>query len=237
MGCGGLSSTIEKEEAYFEKIHRKLQEGDINIPKLKESQTSYEKYNWEEMLSKIPTELTEDEKEKRFELWIELNNNKKYNYISYKRLHYNLTTKLDIPNIIRKKNPIELAYKVACDRYRRNRNSANMINYSIFGWRGFRIFLVYLKEYFEYWRHFKYLENNGEHKITLEDFKKALSLMKKFNCKINENKIEKEFNNIDKGKGSISFDEFCKEIIQKSINNDENKKFDESEIKKLKKVV
>ena len=236
MGCGGLSSTIEKEEAYFEKIHRKLQEGDINIPKLKESQTSYEKYKWEEMLSKIPTELTEDGKEKRFDLWIELNNNEKYNYISYKRLHYNLTTKLDIPNIIRKKNPIELAYKVACDRYH-NRNSANMINYSIFGWREFRIFLVYLKEYFEYWCHFKYLENNGEHTITLEDFKKALSLMKKFNCDINENKIEKEFNNIDKGKGSISFDEFCKEIIQKSINNDENKKFDESEIKKLKKVV
>ena len=235
MGCGGLSSTIEKEEAYFEKIHRKLQEGDINIPKLKESQTSYEKYNWEEMLSKIPTELTEDGKEKRFELWIELNNNKKYNYISYKRLHYNLTTKLDIPNIIRKKNPIKLACEVACDKY--HRNAANMINYLIFGWREFRIFLVYLKEYFEYWRHFKYLENNGEHTITLEDFKKALSLMKKFNCDINENKIEKEFNNIDKGKGSISFDEFCKEIIQKSINNDENKKFDESEIKKLKKVV
>ena len=236
MGCGGLSSTIEKEEADFEKIHRKLQEGDINIPKLKESQTSYEKYKWEEMLLKIPTELTEDGKEKRFDLWIELNNNEKYNYISYKRLHYNLTTKLDIPNIIRKKNPIKLAYKVACDRY--HRNSANMINYLIFGWREFRIFLVYLKEYFEYWRHFKYLENNGEHTITLEDFKKALSLMKKFNCDINENKIEKQFNNIDyEGKGSISFDEFCEVIIQNSIYNDENYKFDESEIKKLKKVV
>ena len=49
MGCGGLSSTIENEEAYFEKIHRKLQEGDINIPKLKESQTSYEKYKWEKV--------------------------------------------------------------------------------------------------------------------------------------------------------------------------------------------
>ena len=61
--------------------------------------------------------------------------------------------------------------------------------------------------------------------------------MKKFNCDINENKIEKEFNNIDKGKGSISFDEFCEVIIQKSIDNDENYKFDESEIKKLKKVV
>ena len=81
MGCGGLSSTIENKEAYFEKIHRKLQEGDINIPKLEESQTSYEKYKWEEMLSKIPTELTEDGKEKRFDLWIELNNNEKISKI------------------------------------------------------------------------------------------------------------------------------------------------------------
>ena len=42
--------------------------------------------------------------------------------------------------------------------------------------------------------------------------------MKNFGVSIEENEIESEFNNIDLNKeGKISFDDFCINIIQKSI--------------------
>ena len=53
---------------------------------------------------------------------------------------------------------------------------------------------------------------------------------------IEENEIESEFNNIDLNKeGKISFDDFCINIIQKSINNiEEDYRDDINDFKKLK---
>ena len=67
---------------------------------------------------------------------------------------------------------------------------------------------------------FKEQAKSEENLITLEDFKGVIKTMKNFGVSIEENEIESEFNNIDLNKeGKISFDDFCINIIQKSINN------------------
>ena len=237
MGCSSCK-TIEDIVKEKEKIQKFLEEKDLNLPILKESNISYADYPLDDLISKIPSEL--EKNKERLNLWIELNDKEEIKYISYKRLHYNLTEKLDIPDIIRKKNPIKFAYEVACDAYSRE-NISNK-NFNFLEFIEFRIFLLYLKEYFEYWKYFNYLENNGEHKITLDEFKneKLISLMKRFGCEFkNDNEIKKEFSNIDNDEnGIISFEEFCDIIIQESIDIKKNEKenCDNEELKRLKTI-
>ena len=89
-------------------------------------------------------------------------------------------------------------------------------------------------QYFTYVAMFKEQAKSEENLITLEDFKGVT--MKNFGVSIEENEIGSEFNNIDLNKeGKISFDDFCINIIQKSINNiEEDYRDDINDFKKLK---
>jgi len=91
-------------------------------------------------------------------------------------------------------------------------------------------------QYFTYVAMFKEQAKSEENLITLEDFKGVIKTMKNFGVSIEENEIESEFNNIDLNKeGKISFDDFCINIIQKSINNiEEDYRDDINDFKKLK---
>ena len=91
-------------------------------------------------------------------------------------------------------------------------------------------------QYFTYVAMFKEQAKSEENLITLEDIKGVIKTMKNFGVSIEENEIESEFNNIDLNKeGKISFDDFCINIIQKSINNiEEDYRDDINDFKKLK---
>ena len=215
-----------------QKLKQEIEDQDKNIEeKLKNPKESYENYDWDALKKKLPVEKTKEDRKNRLNLWKKLN---EYGngYISFKRLNVQLTNHLHLPEIIRNKGPIKLAFDAACNKYERNgiNKDDNLLE-----WMEFRIFLVYLRQYFEYWVMFQKLDTSGDLKISLEEFKKALPIMKNWGVEIKEDESESVFNSIDSnGEGSITFSEFCKYAIQKSLDLENDNGFDDEELKHLK---
>ena len=168
---------------------------------------------------------------KRLELWNKVN---EYGngFVSFKRLSVQLTNYLKLPQVVKKTEPMKLAFDAACKKYSKYGVSSDD---KLIEWMEFRIFLVYLRQYFEYWAMFESIDVSGDKKISMEEFKKALPLMEEWGLKITD--PEKEFKAIDtNGSGEITFDEFCAYAIQKSLDLDTDDKFDDVELKNLKTI-
>ena len=238
MGCNSSNSADADatKKAYHElsaeekaKIKKQLEEDDKNIKDItgKEDPAKAAKYKFDKIKS-LPVATTEAARKERLKLWNQIN---EYGngYISYKRLDVQLTKYLDLPLSIREKGPIRLAFNGACNRYAKK--GANP-NDGLLEWMEFRIFLVYLRQYFEYYVMFTNIDTSGDHKVSLDEFKKAVPTMKTYNVEVKD--PEKEFKSIDKdGSGSISFKEFCTYAIEKSLNLEDDS-FDDEELKNLK---
>ena len=238
MGC---TNQIEGKKYFHEmseeeqaNIKRKFEEQDKDLeserPEDEESKL-FEMHDWDELIKKLPVRKTKEERKRRLELWKKIN---EYGngYISFKRLNFQLDKYLQLPNVVKNKNPIKLAFNAASDKYSRYgiKKEDNLIE-----WMEFRIFLVYLRQFFEYWIMFEKVDNSGDHKISLEEFKKAIPQMKNWGVEISESNAEKEFKSIDKTKeGTISFEEFCSFAINKSLDLEEDDGFDDEELKNLK---
>ena len=233
----------DKKTKYFhdmseeekEKIKKVIEEQDKNIEeKIKDSQTPYEQINWNDLRKKLPVGVTKEERKERLKIWKQLN---EYGngYMSFKRLNVQVTNYLNLPEILRNKDPIKLAFDAAIDKYARYGVSKED---NLLEWMEFRIFLKYLRLYFEYWEIFQKVNSTREPKITLEEFKKAIPRLKEWGVEIKENEAEKEFNNIKvDNKDTISFEEFCDFAIQKSLDLDEDDDFDDEELKNLKQEI
>ena len=248
MGCkedsslqveGGSKKVTDKPKQFHdmseeekEKIKKEIEKQDKDIEeKIKNPKTSYENFDWNDLRKKLPVDKTKEERKRRLELWKKLN---EYGngYMSLKRLNVQLTNYLDLPEILRNKGPIKLAFDAASDKYARNgiKKEDNLLE-----WMEFRIFLVYLRQYFEYWEMFQRIDSSGDLKITLDEFRKAIPKMKEWGVEIKENEAEKEFNNIKvDNEDTISFEEFCNFAIQKSLDLEDDDNFDDEELKNLK---
>ena len=248
MGCnedsslqveGGSKKVTDKPKQFHdmseeekEKIKKEIEKQDKDIEeKIKNPKTSYENFDWNDLRKNLPVGKTIEERKRRLELWKKLN---EYGngYMSLKRLNVQLTNYLDLPEILRNKGPIKLAFDAASDKYARNgiKKEDNLLE-----WMEFRIFLVYLRQYFEYWEMFQRIDSSGDLKITLDEFRKAIPKMKEWGVEIRENEAEKEFNNIKvDNEDTISFEEFCNFAIQKSLDLIEDDDFDDEELKNLK---
>ena len=225
MGCSsfGLPKQFhEMKESEKKEIIKILENEDENDKNLKYEEPKSPSTNFcTEIMNKIP--YKKEESKERYELFQKLNNNRNRTYISCNRLNINLTNYLELPIIIREKDPISLASTSAIEKYSRKNNK-------ILGWREFRTFLYYLKQYFTYWEKLIKDNNVEDCKINPEKFKESLPVIKSFVNDIDE----KEFNKIDMyGKGEISFDEFCSVIIQKSIDDFKDDSADNKELKKF----
>ena len=207
-----------------------MEEQDKELVESKRPEDPKKKYNWKEINEKLPIKANVDERKKRLDLWNKIN---KYGngFVSFKRLSNKLTIYLDLPQVVRNKKPIKLAFEAACNKYSKYgvKKEDQLIE-----WMEFRIFLSYLKQYFEYWAMFESIDVSGDKKITIEEFKKAIPLMEKWGVKVND--PQSEFKSIDSnGSGDITFDEFCAYAIKKSLDLDqEDDKFDDEELKRLK---
>ena len=248
MGCnedsslqveGGSKKVTDKPKQFHdmseeekEKIKKEIEKQDKDIEeKIKNPKTSYENFDWNDLRKKLPVDKTKEERKRRLELWKKLNEYGN-SYMSLKRLNVQLTNYLDLPEILRNKGPIKLAFDAASDKYARNgiKKEDNLLE-----WMEFRIFLVYLRQYFEYWEMFQRIDSSGDLKITLDEFRKAIPKMKEWGVEIKENEAEKEFNNIKvDNEDTISFEEFCNFAIQKSLDLIEDDDFDDEELKNLK---
>ena len=242
MGCNSEANSPtsdDKKKQFHEmsqeekdKIKKEIEEQDKNIPENPEaSKTSYENFDWDAMMKKLPVAKTAEDRKKRLELWKKIN---EYGngYISFKRLNFQLDKYLQLPNVVKNKSPVKLAFEAASNKYSRYgiKKEDNLIE-----WMEFRIFLVYLRQFFEYWIMFEKVDNSGDHKIGLEEFKKAIPQMKNWGVEISESNAEKEFKSINKnGRENISFEEFCSFAINKSLDLEEDDGFDDEELKNLK---
>ena len=241
MGCSGTNAVQEdnskKPQQFHElseeekqKIKQQIEEQDKNLQEIDEKdEEPYENYNWEELTKKLPIKKTGDDRKKRLQLWNKIN---QYGngYVSYKRLSTQLTEYLKLPEVVRNKGPMKLAFDAASDKYAKYgvKKEDNLIE-----WMEFRIFLVYLRQYFEYWVMFEKMDKSGDKQISLEEFKKAKDLMANWGVKIDD--PEKEFKKIDVNNGgSLTFDEFCSFAIKKSLDLETDDNFDDEELKNLK---
>ena len=241
MGCGG-SSVKEGRPNEPKQFHDMSEEEKENVKKLIEEQDKdlkeetkeeaedfYEKYDWDELKKKLPVQKTKKEREERLALWNQIN---EYGngYISFKRLNVQLEKYLDLPNVVKNKGPIKLAFDSACNKYAKKGMKAED---NLLEWMEFRIFLVYLRQYFEYWAMFERMDKSGDHQINLEEFKKAVPQMESWGVKISD--PDSTFKEIDQNnEGAISFEQFCKYAIQKSLDLEEDDGFDDEELKNLK---
>ena len=241
MGCSSEKSADANAPKQFhelpeeekEKIRKEIEEQDKNlqVETKEEAPDKYENFKWDELTAKLPVKKTNAERKKRLELWNKINEFGN-GYCSYNRLNTQLEKYLDLPNVVKNKGPIKLAFNAASDKYAKYgvKKEDNLIE-----WMEFRIFLVYLRQYFEYWVMFEKVDKSGDHKISLEEFKKAIPQMKNWGVEVKESEAESVFNSIDTNKeGSISFDEFCSFAIKKSLDLEEDDKFDDEELKNLK---
>jgi len=243
MGCCGSDNievnTPQKQfhdmsDEERDKIIMQLAQEDKNLEqeKTKEEEEDprfRETYDWDELPKKLPVKKTVDERKKRLELWKNINEHGN-GYVSFKRLSVQMDKYLKLPQVLKKKDPSRLAFNAACNKYAKYglKKEDNLIE-----WMEFRIFLVYLRQYFEYWIMFERMDSSGDKQISLDEFVKAIPLMERWG--VNIDNPEKEFKSIDiNGNGNISFDEFCKYAIQKSLDLEEDDGFEDEELKNLK---
>ena len=188
----------------------------------------YANFDWNKLISKLPVAKNAEERKKRREMFsaIDMNGN---GYVSLAEIDRGIQDVLNLPEVFNCKKPIMRAFQAAKTKYKaKSKYSDDYIE-----WMEFRIFLVYLRQYFEYWVMFERVDVSGDHKISLDEFKKAIPTMKKWGVVITD--PVKEFKKIDKnGGGSIMFDEFCTYAIQKNLDLEDDDDFDDSEIGKMK---
>lgn len=81
--------------------------------------------------------------------------------------------------------------------------------------------LSYLRQYYEYWIAFDRIDTNDDRRITIDEFRKALTIMARWNLKIQN--PDQVFKQIDKnGGGYILFDEFCQWAIKQNLDLDDD---------------
>lgn len=168
-------------------------------------------YNEELLNSKLPYGKTDDDKEKRKQLWDNTLGLKDKTEVTLEELQDKMDKYLDLPKKIVTKKPIKLAYEVAIKWKKEKCPDAKGLYI-----KQFRAFLCNLKQYFEYWAMFMKIDTSGDKKIQPEEFKEAIPILEKWGVKITD--ADKTFKEIDTNAGgTISFHEFSAYAIQKAL--------------------
>ena len=124
MGCDGSQTKDETKAKQFhemseeekEKVKKQMEEQDKDLKEeVNEGLGTYERYDWDELMKKLPTQKTTKERKERLDLWNKIN---EYGngYVSFKRLSVQLDKHLDLPNVVRNKGPIKLAFNAASNK-------------------------------------------------------------------------------------------------------------------------
>ena len=191
-------------------------------------QKTFDNFDWDGLLARLPVKKTAEDRDKRKKIWraIDMNGN---GYCSLAELDRGIRDVLLLPEIFDCKKPIMRAFQAARSKVPpRTKHSDDYVE-----WMEFRIFLVYLRQYFEYYVMFCRTDLTGDHKVDINEFKLALPTLEKWGVKIAN--PESEFKKIDKnGGGVIMFDEFCEYAIKKNLDLEDDDDFDDVDIKSMK---
>jgi len=208
MGCCSTNSIEVREPKRFyhkmsedekEKIKKVTEEQDKKIieeESIDEDPRLCEIFDLDKLKKKLPISKTPEDRQKRLEIWNQVNEDDN-DYASFKKLSLYLLAYLKLPNVDKNRGPIKSAFEATRNKYSRY---GLKIDDNIIVWMEFRIFLV------------------------LKEFKKAVPLMGNWGVKINDS--EKEFNSISRNNETISFEEFCSYAISKSLDLEEDEELE-----------
>ena len=193
---------------------------------IKEDPKKYENFDWKNLLENMPYQKTEEERNKRINIWNKGLNAHGNGSISLKKIMKDLTKYLNIPKVVMNYNVVRAAYNAAKNKVK-NKKSNISDNYLQFS--EFRIFLVYLRQYFEYWVMFQRIDLSENNTIEYDEFLKAIPTMNKWGVFIDN--PEAAFKEIDTNNDNVlSFTEFCDFAISRSLDLEDDDDFDDEAI-------
>jgi Ca2+-binding EF-hand superfamily protein len=170
--------------------------------------------DWAKIRDKLPTEKTDEQKEKRKKLYEGFDPNGN-GYLSLAEVHKGCRDVLALPEIYENKPVMMRAFQAA--KGANNGKSKSELGQHYIERSEFRLLLVYLRNYFEFWQMFDRIDSGDDRRINMEEFKSAIPMMETWGVKIDD--AEKTFQAIDtNGGGQILFDEFSDWAIKKGLD-------------------
>ena len=167
--------------------------------------------DWTAINAKLPTGSDPASKARRKKMFQDFDNGN--GILSLAEVDKAIRDVLKIDQLFNAKPAILRAFQIAKNSTKAKHESGD----DYIELREFKFFLLSLRQYFEYWVAFCRTDTDGDHRISLIEFKKAKSMIEVWVGPISD--IEEEFKKIDtNGGGTILFDEFCAWAIQKNLD-------------------
>ena len=192
------------------------------------------KVDWVHIHNIMPTELTPAAKHKRMQLF-DLFDPNKNNYLSLAEVDKGVQDVLHLQELFEVKPVLMMAFKIAksanqgggplkleAKKNRQTKMGNNYIEKS-----EFRLLLVYLRQYLELWAMFSEIDVDGDRRVQMAEFQKAVPIIESWGTKIPD--VAAEFRSIDKdGAGMILFGEFAEWALNKNLDLPDDDDFDDS---------
>jgi Ca2+-binding EF-hand superfamily protein len=167
--------------------------------------------------SKLPLANSKDEIERRVKMFHDFDPNGN-GFLSLAEIDKGVRDVLQLPFLFQCKPALMRAYQSArrSEVPSKKNHFCDYITASTF-----RTLLWYLRAYFELWLLFSQIDANGDRRVTKEELRAALPLLKDWGLTIAEDSVslDKCFREIDRdGGGMILFDEFAAWALEKGIH-------------------
>jgi len=167
--------------------------------------------DWTAINAKLPTGSDSASKARRKKMFQDFDNGN--GILSLAEVDKAVRDILKVDQIFNAKPAIMRAFQIAKNSTKSNKDSGD----DFIELREFKFFLLSLRQYFEYWVAFCRTDEDGDRRISVEEFKKSQSMIEVWVGPIAD--VEGEFKKIDtNGGGTILFDEFCTWAINKNLD-------------------
>ena len=195
------------------------------------------KVNWAHIHNVMPTELTPAAKHKRMELFALMDPNGN-NYLSLAEVDKGVQDILQLQELFEVKPVLMMAFKIAKNANQgggvgqpQKKNRQTALGRDFIEKCEFRLLLVYLRQYLELWAMFSEIDVDGDRRVQISEFQKAVPIIESWGCKIPN--PEADFRLIDKdGGGMILFGEFAEWALTKNLDLPDDDDFDDATLHK-----
>lgn len=167
--------------------------------------------DWAKIREKLPADKTPEQKEQRRELFKSMDPNGN-GFLSLAEVDKGIRDVLALDEVFGIKKVIIRAFNAAKSVHKSTGLGADTIEFV-----EFRLLLWYLRQYFEIWQMFKRMDESGDNRIDLEEFKQGVEKIESWGVKIDD--PEAEFAELDSnGGGQILFNEFADFALKKGLD-------------------
>lgn len=169
---------------------------------------------WQKLKAGIPYTNSAEDVQKRKELWKKLDTNGN-GQLTLHEVGTGLRNTLGLPELAEAKLALHLAFDAA-----KKKVAGTKADNATVSEAEFQYLLFFLRQYFEYWVAFNRVDSNPNHRITIDEFKKAAPNFGKWGLKVTD--PEQVFKQIDSNhNGSVTFGEFVKWASSNTLHLDD----------------